>query len=447
MRKVVYRSIRGAANAAWNAFQAVNRRVPARSFQPAWSPEPLPKTHERTKPPLGYPAPHGFALPDVHTGGPRRHRRRHARAPRARGRAARRDPGRHRPARQRDLDGQDVPEARHVRGPHGQRRRVLRAARAELLRPRREDREGQAPRPRLGLDALRARRGPHGRPHEPLQHDVQPVLHGREPGRLRPRALLRGRPGDPRQRRLDQAAAADVRAVLGRRAHDLAVLPRGDALREGNRLLLGPVRDERHPLRAGAGVREGRVRGGPAARVPPVRRRRERAERAPRRREPLRREAPRARQPPRGRDRRHARHDDRELRQQRPGRRDHPVRDREHRQDQRGLLPARLLHGPRRGDRRRDAQEAALHALAPRARREGPGGHRRADARLVPALGLGPLLRPEGPPRRPRGAVGLAQVRLPPELRHRDDDARAGPRRGRPCPSRRSSTRTGSCAT
>jgi uncharacterized radical SAM superfamily Fe-S cluster-containing enzyme len=55
MRKVVYRSIRGAANAAWNAFQAVNRRVPARSFQPAWSPEPLPKTHERTKPPLGYP--------------------------------------------------------------------------------------------------------------------------------------------------------------------------------------------------------------------------------------------------------------------------------------------------------------------------------------------------------------------------------------------------------
>jgi uncharacterized radical SAM superfamily Fe-S cluster-containing enzyme len=55
MRKVVYRSIRGAADVAWNAFQAVNRRVPARSFQPAWSPEPLPKTHERTKPPLGYP--------------------------------------------------------------------------------------------------------------------------------------------------------------------------------------------------------------------------------------------------------------------------------------------------------------------------------------------------------------------------------------------------------
>ena len=30
--------------------------------------------------------------------------------------------------------------------------------------------------------------GADGRPHEPLQHDVRSVLHGREPGRLRPRA-------------------------------------------------------------------------------------------------------------------------------------------------------------------------------------------------------------------------------------------------------------------
>ena len=69
MRKVVYRSIRGAADAAWNAFQAVNRRVPARSFQPAWSPEPLPKSHERTKPPARLPAAHGLAVPDVYARG------------------------------------------------------------------------------------------------------------------------------------------------------------------------------------------------------------------------------------------------------------------------------------------------------------------------------------------------------------------------------------------
>ncbi len=128
------------------------------------------------------------------------------------------------------------------------------------------------------------------------------------------------------------------------------------------------------------------------------------------------------------------------YRQQRPGGRHPPVRDPERRQDQRGLLPARFLHGPRRGDRRRDAQEAALHARPPRARREGPGRNRRADARLVSPLRVGPLLRSQGPARRPRGRVGLSQVRLPPELRHRDDDARPsrlGRRRaGHPDPRR-----------
>jgi hypothetical protein len=37
---------------------------------------------------------------------------------------------------------------------------------------------------------VRPRRGAHGRPHQPLQHDVRPVLHGREPGGLRPRAVV-----------------------------------------------------------------------------------------------------------------------------------------------------------------------------------------------------------------------------------------------------------------
>ncbi len=55
MRTTLYRAIRGTADLAWNGFQWINRRVPARSFQPAWAPEALPKSHERTKPPLGYP--------------------------------------------------------------------------------------------------------------------------------------------------------------------------------------------------------------------------------------------------------------------------------------------------------------------------------------------------------------------------------------------------------
>ena len=41
---------------AWRAFQSVNTRVPeGRSVEPDWAPGPLPKSHERTRPPLGYP--------------------------------------------------------------------------------------------------------------------------------------------------------------------------------------------------------------------------------------------------------------------------------------------------------------------------------------------------------------------------------------------------------
>ena len=61
-RKALYAAVRAGANLAWNGFQAVNRRVPARSFHPTWAPEPLPKTSERTKPPLGYPRRPGFLL-------------------------------------------------------------------------------------------------------------------------------------------------------------------------------------------------------------------------------------------------------------------------------------------------------------------------------------------------------------------------------------------------
>jgi 7,8-dihydro-6-hydroxymethylpterin dimethyltransferase len=45
----------GAARAAWPVFQAVNRRMEGRTFQPKWAPAPLLKSHERTKPPLGWP--------------------------------------------------------------------------------------------------------------------------------------------------------------------------------------------------------------------------------------------------------------------------------------------------------------------------------------------------------------------------------------------------------
>jgi hypothetical protein len=41
---------------AWQAFQAVNVRVPeGASVAPGWAPGALPKSYERTRPPLGYP--------------------------------------------------------------------------------------------------------------------------------------------------------------------------------------------------------------------------------------------------------------------------------------------------------------------------------------------------------------------------------------------------------
>ena len=95
-------------------------------------------------------------------------------------------------------------------------------SRARLLRGHRH-----AAQSRHLVDQVRPRRGADGRPDEPLQHDVRPVLHGREPGRLRPRAHARRGQADPRRRDHDQAAAADDRAVLRRRADDLADLPRG----------------------------------------------------------------------------------------------------------------------------------------------------------------------------------------------------------------------------
>ena len=45
----------GSARLAWPAFQAINRRLASGTFQPRWAPAPLPKSHERSKPPLGWP--------------------------------------------------------------------------------------------------------------------------------------------------------------------------------------------------------------------------------------------------------------------------------------------------------------------------------------------------------------------------------------------------------
>ena len=47
--------LKGIAQVAWHTFQAVNRRIPYRSFQPKWAPSPLMKSKEATFPQLGFP--------------------------------------------------------------------------------------------------------------------------------------------------------------------------------------------------------------------------------------------------------------------------------------------------------------------------------------------------------------------------------------------------------
>ncbi len=54
-KAVIGKGVSAAASAAWHVFQAVNRRIPYRSFQPKWAPAPLLKSHERSFPELGYP--------------------------------------------------------------------------------------------------------------------------------------------------------------------------------------------------------------------------------------------------------------------------------------------------------------------------------------------------------------------------------------------------------
>ena len=43
------------ADMAWRGFQAINRHLPSKSFQPAWAPAPLLKSWERSSPVLGWP--------------------------------------------------------------------------------------------------------------------------------------------------------------------------------------------------------------------------------------------------------------------------------------------------------------------------------------------------------------------------------------------------------
>ena len=279
--KPVELALTGSARLAWPVFQAVNRRFEGKSFQPRWSAAPLMKSRERSSPALGWPRTTDSLCPSC------------VRETRARilsgeqsieslvNRARRRDPGIHSRAGRQDRDREDVPDSRHLHRHALDQSGVPQAHRIALPRARLRRGDGSAPQSRHLLDQAWPWRRAHHRSHQPLQHDVRSLLHGRQSGRLRPRADARRSEAAPRRRGEHQAAPADDGAVLGRRADDLADLPRRGPLRPEGRLLQRAGGDQRHPLRPGTGVRAAGARGGPAHRLPAVRRRVGGGERAP----------------------------------------------------------------------------------------------------------------------------------------------------------------------
>ena len=48
-------ALTGSARLAWPVLQALNSLIPDGTVQPKWAPGPLLKSHERSKPPLGWP--------------------------------------------------------------------------------------------------------------------------------------------------------------------------------------------------------------------------------------------------------------------------------------------------------------------------------------------------------------------------------------------------------
>ena len=195
---------------------------PERSFQPKWAPAPLLKQRERSFPQLGFPRQTDSLCPRCVT---------EVRTEILAGEADWKvlvdgKPGEIKALDRRggrpDPDAQGVLEARPLRGRDVDRRAFFK--RIESLYPGRDfvDPEGRAPRARHVVDQVRARRRADDRPDQPLQHDVQPVLHGRQPGRVRPRARVGRGEEAPRRRGVDQAAPPALGAVLGRRADPVA---------------------------------------------------------------------------------------------------------------------------------------------------------------------------------------------------------------------------------
>ena len=182
--KYVEKGVALAANGLWSVLQLAYRVNQNPSFTPKWSDQPLLKSYEKTKPTLGWPRETDSLCPMCS-----------------------------REARQEIVDGKkdvsilltekvgeikatilerdgkilmvkDCPKHGHFEDVMSIDPAFYAAPRGDVPRPRHpRPQRREAAQPRQQHRAARPRRGPDGGPDQPLQHDVRPVLHGRQPGR------------------------------------------------------------------------------------------------------------------------------------------------------------------------------------------------------------------------------------------------------------------------
>ena len=180
-----------AAGAAWVVFDKLNQIGQNPGFVPKWSDKPLLKSWEKTKPPLGWPRDTDSLCPRC--------------VPEIRQQILdgktpldvlyTDKPGEIK-AQVIERDGKilmvkDCPIHGHFEDVMAIDTGVLQAPGRRLPRPRHpRPQRFQAAQARLQHHHPRPRLGPDGRSDQPLQHDVRSLLHGRQPGRLRPRAEL-----------------------------------------------------------------------------------------------------------------------------------------------------------------------------------------------------------------------------------------------------------------
>ena len=185
--KYVEKAVTVAAKGAWVVFDKLNSINPNPSFTPKWSDKPLLKSYQKSKPPLGWPRATDSLCPKC--------------VPEIRQqiidgklpvevsdeREGRRDQSADHRARRQDPDGEGLPHARPLRRRDGHRHRVLQAPGRGFPRPRHSrPQRREAASPRLQHGEAWPRIGADHRPDQPLQHDVRSLLHGRQPGWLRP---------------------------------------------------------------------------------------------------------------------------------------------------------------------------------------------------------------------------------------------------------------------